>query len=192
MPMPELASLEVGARRSTKDIEMTTKENSKLPLKQRRFADEYCIDLNATAAYLRAGYTARGNSAEAAASRLLSNVKVQSIIEQRQKEIARQCEVTAEKVLRAISAVAFSDVRKLFHEDGSLKSIHELDDATAAAIASIEFDAAGVRKIKIWDKNSAHERLCKHLGLFSEDNRQKPSNPQNILISFVSPQEKPE
>ncbi len=117
---------------------------------------------------------------------------MQSIIEQKQKEIASQCEITAEKVLRAISAVAFSDVRKLFHEDGSLKSIHELDDATAAAIASIEVDAAGVRKIKIWDKNSAHERLCKHLGLFREDNGQKPANAQNILISFVSPQEKPE
>ena len=175
-----------------KDIEMTKKDNSKLALKQRRFAEEYCIDLNATAAYLRAGYTARGNSAEAAASRLLSNAKVQSIIEQKQKEIARHCEVAAEKVLREISAVAFSDVRKLFHEDGSLKSIHELDDATAAAIASIEVDAAGVRKIKIWDKNSAHERLCKHLGLFREDNGQKPENAQNIRISFVSPQKKSE
>ena len=171
---------------------MIKKDNSKLALRQRRFAEEYCIDLNATAAYLRAGYTARGNSAEAAASRLLSNVKVQSIIEQKQKEITRRCEVAAEKVLREISAVAFSDVRKLFHEDGSLKSIHELDDATAAAIAFIEVDAAGVRKIKIWDKNSAHERLCKHLGLFREDNHQKPANEQNIVVSFVSMQEKRE
>ena len=47
--------------------------------KQRRFAEEYCIDLNATAAYLRAGYTARGNSAEAAASRLLSMLRCKAL-----------------------------------------------------------------------------------------------------------------
>lgn len=164
---------------------MTKIQKRALTPKQRRFAEEYCIDLNATAAYLRAGYTARGNSAEVAASRLLSNVKVQSIIQQKQGEIASRCDVTAEKVIREVSAVAFSDVRKLFNPDGSLKPVHELDDATAAAIAAIEVDASGVRKIKVWDKNSAHERLCKHLGLFREDNSQKPQVEQNILVSFV-------
>ena len=164
---------------------MSKREKFELTSKQRRFAEEYCIDLNAAAAYLRAGYTASGNSAEAAASRLLSNVKVQSIIQQKQREIAGRCEVTAEKVIREVSAVAFSDVRKLFNPDGSLKQVHELDDATAAAIAAIEVDASGVRKIKVWDKNSAHERLCKHLGLFREDNSQKPQVEQSIEVSFV-------
>jgi phage terminase small subunit len=169
---------------------MSKRKESELTSKQRRFAEEYCIDLNATAAYLRAGYTARGNSAEAAASRLLSNVKVQSIVQQKQREIAGRCEVTAEKVIREVSAVAFSDVRKLFNADGSLKQVHQLDDATAAAIATIEVDASGVRKIKVWDKNSAHERLCKHLGLFREDNSQKPVGEQNLKISFISPSDK--
>ena len=148
---------------------MTKIEKRALTPKQPTFAEEYCIDLNAAAAYLRAGYSACGNSAEAGASRLLSNVKVQSIIQQKQREIANRCDVTVEKVIREISADAFSDVRKLFNPDGSLKSVHELDDATAAAIAAIEVDASGVRKIKVRDKNSAHERLCKHLGLFRED-----------------------
>lgn len=164
---------------------MRKAEQGELTPRQRRFAEEYCVDLNATAAYVRAGYSARGNSAEAAASRLLSNVKVQSIIEQKQKEISKQCEVTAEKVIREVSKLAFSDVRKLFNADGSLKPIHELDDATAAAIASIEVDLTGVRKIKVWDKNSAQERLCKHLGLFREDNGQKPADVNMIEISFV-------
>lgn len=59
---------------------MKTTRRGKLILKQQRFANEYCVDLNATTAYRRAGYNARGASAEAAASRLLSNVKVQKII----------------------------------------------------------------------------------------------------------------
>jgi phage terminase small subunit len=112
---------------------------------------------------------------------------VQSIIQQKQRVIAGRCEVTAEKVIREVSAVAFSDVRKLFNPDGSLKPVHELDDVTAAAISAIEVDASGVRKIKVWDKNSAHERLCKHLGLFREDNSQKPVGEQNLKISFIPP-----
>lgn len=172
---------------------MKKTDQIELTPKQRRFAAEYCVDLNTKAAYLRAGYRARGNSAEAAASRLLSNVKVQQAIAQKQKELAAKCDVMAERVIREVSALAFSDMRKLFNADGSLKSIHELDDATAAAIASIEVgeikgggEVVGqVRKIKVWDKNSAQERLCKHLGLFREGNSQTPTGPNKIEISFV-------
>ena len=59
------------------NVGMINTRSGQLTLKQQRFANEYCVDLNATAANKRAGYNARGNSAEAAASRLLSNVKVQ-------------------------------------------------------------------------------------------------------------------
>lgn len=55
--------------------------------KQVRFIDEYMIDMNATAAYGRAGYTAEGNSAEASASRLLRNVKIQAEIVKRQQKM---------------------------------------------------------------------------------------------------------
>lgn len=171
------------------------KEAAELTLRQRKFVDEYCVDLNATAAYIRAGYSARGHAAESAASRLLSNVEVQSAIAQKQKELAGKCDVTAEKVIREVAALAFSDVRKFFKSDGSLIPIHELDDATAAAIASIEIDEIKVgcavvgqtKKIKVWDKNSAQERLCKHLGLFREDNSQKPAaNLPTVEVYFVS------
>jgi phage terminase small subunit len=87
-------------------------------------------------------------------------VEVQNAIAQKQKELAElagKCDVTAEKVIREVAALAFSDVRKLFNTDGSLKLIHELDDVTAAAIASIEVEeikADGVvigqvKKIKV-------------------------------------------
>jgi phage terminase small subunit len=178
-------------------VELNKDKSAELTLKQQRFAAEYCIDLNATAAYSRAGYTARGNSAEAAASRLLSNVKVQQAIQEREKKLISRCEATTENLLREASALAFSDIRKLFNRDGSPKSIHELDDRTAAAISSIEVGqmmsegsvTGRVCKIKLWDKNSAQERLFKHLRLFDKQN-----NPQhfvrNIEVSFVSPEDK--
>ena len=172
---------------------MKTKRRGELTSKQERFANEYCVDLNATAAYRRAGYNAQGNAAQACASRLLSNAKVQQAIQEKEKIAAKQLEVNTENVLRATSALAFSDIRKLFNADGSPKSIQELDDATAAAISSIEVGEmrsegkviGRVCKIKLWDKNSAQERLFKHLGLFRKENNPQ-SSVSNIEISFMS------
>jgi phage terminase small subunit len=171
------------------------KARNELTLKQQRFATEYCVDFNATAAYIRAGYEARGNSAEAAASRLLSNVKVQEVIEQKQKEVAKRCELSVENIVREASAVAFSDIRRLFNTDGSPKPIHEIDDATAAAISSIEVGqmvtdgkvTGRTCRIKFWDKNSAQERLFRHLGLFRKENA--PRQPlRKMEIVFISPE----
>jgi phage terminase small subunit len=167
---------------------------SELTPKQQRFAAEYCVDLNATAAYIRAGYDARGNSAEAAACRLLSNVKVREAIEQKQREVARRCEVTTQNIVRETAAVAFSDIRKLFNTDGSPKAIHEIDDATASAISTIEVGqtitdgkvTGRTCRIKLWDKNSAQERLFRHLGLFRKEHAPKQT-PRKIAVAFVSP-----
>lgn len=54
---------------------------------QKKFADEYIKTGNAKQSYINAGYKARGNRAEAAASRLLRNVKVRDYIRQRNKEL---------------------------------------------------------------------------------------------------------
>lgn len=146
---------------------MKKPSGSDLTPEQQRFTAEYCVDLNATAAYMRAGYRARGNSAEAAACRLLSNVKVQEAIEQKQREVAKRCELTVENIVREAAAVAFSDIRRLFNTDGSPKPLNEIDDATAAAIPSIEIAqmvadgkvTGRMCKIKFWDKNSAPRRI---------------------------------
>ena len=165
----------------------------RLTIRQERFTAEYGVDLNATAAYTRAGYRARGNSAEASASRLLRNVKVQKAIQEKEKRLVRRCEITTENVLRETGALAFSDIRKMFNANGSPKPIHEFDDATAGAIKSIEFGemmsegkvVERVCKIKLWDKNSAQERLFKHLRLFDKDN--SPKKPlRRMQISFIS------
>lgn len=171
---------------------MKRKDRTELTLKQQRFASEYCVDLNAAAAYRRAGYSARGNSAEACASKLLRNAKVQHVIHETEKKIISRCEITTENVLREVGALAFSDIRKLFNKDGSPKPIHELDDATAGAIKSIEVCQmisegkviGRMCKIKLWDKNSAQERLFKHLRLFDKDNSSQ-QRLHSIEISFV-------
>lgn len=74
----------------------------KLTEQQSRFVDEYLIDLNATAAYKRAGYKAQGNVAESSASRLLSNAKVAKHVQSRMNDRAKRTEVTQDYVLNTI------------------------------------------------------------------------------------------
>ena len=92
-------------------------------------------------------------------------------------------DITADMVLRELARVAFSDARRLYNDDGSLKTPNELDDDTAAALAGIdtfeEFAGRGesrqiigyTKKIHRWDKVKSLELLGKHLGLFPVNGR---------------------
>lgn len=73
-----------------------------LNARQQRFVEEYLVDLNATAAYKRAGYTAKGNAAEASASQLLSNPKVQQAVQAAMNKRSERVEVTQDYVLKTI------------------------------------------------------------------------------------------
>lgn len=88
---------------------------SKLTAKQKRFADEYLIDLNATAAYHRSGYKAKGNAAEVNASRLLSNAKVQVYIQDRMAAREQRTEITQDMVLQRWWAIANADPNELIY-----------------------------------------------------------------------------
>lgn len=76
--------------------------------KQRRFAEEYLIDLNATQAAIRAGYSERTAAAQAA--RLLINVNVQQYIAARQADARARVEVTQEEILLQLKKIGLSDV----------------------------------------------------------------------------------
>lgn len=147
-----------------------------------RFAHEYVIDLNATQAYIRAGYKAKGNAAEAAASRLLRNVQVQMLIAALQRDRMQSMELSQERVLRELARLAFSDIRKAYSEDGTMKLPHELDDDTAAAISGIETlttSAGGggeeaalsliTKKMKLYDKGAALTLAMRHHGLLKDN-----------------------
>ena len=155
---------------------------SDLTDKQARFVEEYLVDLNATQAAIRAGYSAR--TAQEQGSRLLSNVKVSDAVASAQKARSERTGITAEQVINHLGAIGFSDIRRLFTSDGQLKQPHEMDASTAACISSIEVvtrsvgggEVEHVNKIKFWDKNSALEKLAKHLGMFVDKSEVKLSN----------------
>lgn len=160
--------------------------------KQQRFVDEYLIDLNATAAYRRAGYTAKGNAAEVNAARLLRNAQVSASIQIAIDDRQRRTAVTSDRVLLEAARLALFDPRKLFDDSGNPKPIHELDDDTAAAIAGVEVIQTGgeegptiIKKYKIADKNSALEKLFKHHGLYEKDHKQANDPIAQFLASMA-------
>ena len=144
-----------------------------LPVRQQRFIEEYLIDLNATQAAIRAGYSAK--TADVAGPRLLGNVRVAAEIERRKAKTSAKLEITRERVLKELARIAFSDLRRVvdFGPDGvKLKEGSELADDDAVAIESVgqSFNQYGPTvKVKLYSKTDALEKLAKHLGLFNEE-----------------------
>lgn len=155
-----------------------SKNSKKLNAKQQRFVDEYLIDLNATQAAIRAGYSAR--TAAAIGAENLTKPEIAEAIAAAMNERAKRTEITQDRVLQELARIAFFDPRKLFDADGRPLPISELDDDTAAAIAGLdvfeEYDGSGedrslsgyTKKYKILDKNTALGNAMKHLGMLRE------------------------
>lgn len=170
--------------------EKTKARQQALNHRQERFVEEYLIDFNATQAAIRAGYSAK--TAAQIGERLLKNVQVARKVDQRREHQAKSADLSAERVLKEAMRLAFFDIRKLVHPDGTPKKLSELDDDTAAAIQGLDVATIGnmdvgvgqVLKYKIADKNSAIERLFKHLGLFKKDNDQ--TNPGDAMARFIA------
>lgn len=90
-----------------------------------RFAQEYLVDLNATQAYARAGYSAKGNAAETSAARLLRHVQVSARVTELQAERAERTKIDADWVLRRLSEEMSADVADLYDESGRVKPIRQ-------------------------------------------------------------------
>lgn len=154
----------------------------KLTNKQSAFVREYLVDLNATQAAIRAGYSAR--TAEWIGPQLLGKTHVSAEIERLMGERAERVELKSDRVLKEISRILCADIRKIMHKNGKIKMPHELDDDTAAAIASFKLRADGEIEYKFWDKNSALEKAMKHLGEYGKDNKQKTDPLHDLLQSL--------
>lgn len=87
--------------------------------KQQLFAQEYLVDLNACAAYKRAGYIATGKSLEANASRLLGKDKVAAYVRELMAERESKVKRNAESVLLDILAVKQDAVQIVTDKDGN-------------------------------------------------------------------------
>jgi phage terminase small subunit len=130
-----------------------------LNAKQQRFVGEYLIDLNATAAYKRAGYSGKGRSAENAASRLLGNVGVAQAIQQAMEKRSKDLGIDAKYVLMTIveTIERCKQAKPVTYKNGEPVLVETPNGEVAPAYA---FDAAAVLK--------GAELLGKHLKMFTD------------------------
>ena len=124
--------------------------------KQQRFVEEYMVDLNATAAYKRAGYIAQGNAAEVNASRLLGNAKVASAVDLRRASLS-------ERTGRTVAAV-MADIGRV--RDDAMQEVTDPETGNRAMLSHK-------------DALKALELEGKHLGAFED--RIRLSNPDGTL-----------
>jgi len=154
--------------------------------KHERFCQEYLIDLNASAAYLRAGYNASQKGAYVLARRLLQKVKIQQRIQELMDARAERLNLTADSVLKELSKLVFANIKDYatWDKDGkiTIKSEKELTVAQKACISEIRSDQKVFRsrnpliesieehklRFKLTDKLKAIELTMRHLSLFND------------------------
>ncbi len=174
---------------------------AKLTAKQQRFCDEYLIDLNATQAAIRAGYSKK--TANEQGARLLVNVSIQKKISELQKEREKRTEITQDSVLHELALIAFakaSDYAKVVEKDAMVEVegnmipvldengnpvkyrtvepilTDELTEDQKKAIAVIKKGRDGF-EIKPYSKIQALELLGRHLGMFTDKVEVKNTTP---------------
>ncbi len=142
---------------------------AKLTEKQQRFVDEYLIDLNATQAAIRTGYSAK--TANEQGARLLANVSVQQKIAEKMAERSKRTGVNQDRVVLELAKIAFVNAADVIDpESATIKEGATNDDT--AAIQSVKIKKGkgeGVeREIRLNDKLKALELLGKHLGMWND------------------------
>ena len=163
-----------------------------LTAKQKRFCDEYLIDLNATQAAIRAGYSEK--TAYRTGADNLRKPQIEEYIAKRQKELSRSTEITQERVIKELALIAFSNNADYAHvvekklqveAGGTLADVldkdgnpvmyrtvepvltEELTEEQKRALAVIKKGRDGL-EVKSCDKVKALELLGKHLGIFTD------------------------
>lgn len=162
----------------------------KLTAKQERFKDEYLISLNATQAAIKSGSTAK--RAEQAGHEFLRNPDVKAAIDAALAKRAEKSEITAERVLKEISRMAFYDPIDLIEvirdalpdevaddvelsDDGkvitglrSARDIKFLPEDVRRAIVGWGYDRNQNFTVKLADKSKALDQLARHLALYND------------------------
>jgi phage terminase small subunit len=174
---------------------------SKLSAKHERFVAEYLVDLNAAAAYRRAGYKAKDDHTAAAnAARLIAKDSIQQTITAAAAKVIDKLEVDAANVTEEWVCIAHSDIGDILDFSGDvpkMRSAHEIPAKARRAISGFKTrrvvegkgeDARTVEisEFKYWDKLGALEKLAKLKGLL-KDSDQSPAGPAFKVYIGQSP-----
>lgn len=144
----------------------------KLTSLERRFVEEYLVDLNASAACLRAGY--KTHHPDALSGRIMSRPHIQAAISAAMAERGKRTEITADRVIKELAKVGFGDLRAVMKwgpNGVELKDSQGLSDDAAAIVQEVsetQGERTTTRRLKTNDKVKALELLGRHLGMFKD------------------------
>lgn len=136
----------------------------KLTDKQIKFCEEYLVDLNATQAAIRAGYSEK--TADRIAYQNLRKLEIQEKIRELQIESRKKTEITKERILDELNCLLSSKITDYLSFNGSkitFKSFDKLTESQIKAIESIKETRHGI-ELKLHGKSWTIERVCKMLG----------------------------
>ena len=146
-------------------------KKAKLTEKQQRFVDEYLIDLNATQAAIRAGYSVK--TANEHGSQNLAKLSIQQAIAEQMAERSKRTGVNQDRVVLELARIAFVKMTDLVDSHGRIKDDAVEDDL--ACIESVKYKSSESdtgssieREVKISPKLKALELLGKHLGMWND------------------------
>lgn len=132
------------------------------------------------------------------ASRLMSEYNISTRVQELIKPAVKKVNITAERILEELAAVAFADVSQFYNDDGSVKRLDELDDDAKRGIKSYMVKRINIGKteyidvpiINGHDKLKALELLGKTLAMFTDKNQTELSGELKVSAAFVGILEK--
>lgn len=151
-----------------------------LTAKQQKFAEEYIVDLNATQAAIRAGYSEK--TAKSIGQENLTKPDLQEYIQQLMDERSKRTQITADMVLREYAKIGFSNITdylKVAEQEVNtdagpmmIKTVDifetdNIDRSKLDAIAEIKQTRDGIA-LKLHDKKGALDSIARHLGMFKD------------------------
>lgn len=153
--------------------------------KQKRFVEEYLIDLNATQAAIRAGYSP--DSARDIGCENLTKPNIKAAIDKAEAKRSRRTGINQDRVLREIAKLAFVNPVDVIDMDTA--TIHgEANRDDTACIASVKVKTIPTedgeiteREVKTYNKLNALELLGKHLGMFTDKLKMEGTVPVVIM-----------
>lgn len=155
----------------------------KLTDRQRRFVDEYLIDLNATQAAIRAGYSVK--NADKIGSELRGKTRVAEAISEKMAERSRRTGVNQDRIVRELARIAFLKMTDVVDGEGRIREDAGEDDL--ACIESIKYKRSDTetgssteREVRVASKLKALELLGRHNGMF----RDKLDMNMNVPVIF--------
>lgn len=139
--------------------------------RQKRFVEEYLIDLNATQAAIRAGYSPQ--TAKEQGSQNLTKLNIQNAIGKAIAERSKRTGINQDRVIQELAKLAFVKMTDVVDSNGRIKSNASDDDLSCIEgikykSSSSESGSSIEREVKIASKLKALELLGRHLGMFTD------------------------